>query len=88
VRLLADVEPLIMHIGFDRVIVSRTEPTVIAASKEFGTLNSLTEFEEEIKAEITRLESKKYTVQNDSRFGYDNLVANIKLNISRRGASE
>lgn len=88
VRLLADVEPLIMHIGFDRVIVSRTEPIVIAASKEFGTLNSLTEFEEEIKAEITRLESKKYTVQNDSRFGYDNLVANIKLNISRRGAAE
>ncbi|QAR31843.1 hypothetical protein EP073_00015 [Geovibrio thiophilus] len=88
IRHLKAVEPLIMHIGFDRVIISRSEPLVVASSKEFGTLNSLTDFEDEIKAEAERLRSLKYNVKNESRFSYDELTANVKLSITPRGAAE
>lgn len=88
IRHLQAVEPLIMHIGFDRVIISRTDPLVVASSKEFGTLNSLTEFEEEIKAEINRLQSLKYSVKNESRFSYDDLTAHVKLSIKAQGEAE
>lgn len=84
-RKIKDIEPLINHIGFERFAISRGEPIAVDVSKEFGTLTSLTDFEEEVKSEVLRLESKGYTIQNESKYNYDDLKADIKLTL--RGKS-
>lgn len=79
IRNFNNISSLAKKADFDRVIISRTEQTVIVAAKRFKSVGELTDYEKQLKDEIVLLKDKGLNVKDESKLSYETLSANIKI---------